>query len=51
MMAALFLLISGVIGSVFWGKRTLAILLLIVTLALCWVMIAYHATDPLKVIL
>ena len=51
MMAALFLLMSGVIGSVYWGKRTPAIILLIITLGLCWLMIAHHATDPLKVVL
>ena len=51
MMAALFLLMSGVIGSAYWGKRTLAIVLLIITLGLCWLMLAHQATDTLKIIL
>lgn len=51
MMATLFLLLSGVIGSVYWGKRTIAITLLIITLVLCWLMLAHHATDALKIVL
>lgn len=51
MMAALFLLMSGVIGTAYWGKRTVAIVLLMVTLGLCWLMLAHHATEALKIVL
>jgi hypothetical protein len=49
MMAALFLLATLMIGGIYLGKRPFAIILLLITLALCWLMFWHHATDTLKI--
>jgi Family of unknown function (DUF5993) len=49
MMAALFLLMTLIIGGVYSGKRSFGIVLLLITLGLCWTMLWYHATDTLKI--
>lgn len=51
MMAALFVLMSGVIGSIYADKRKISIFLLFITLGFCWLMLAHHATDTLKIVL
>ena len=49
MMAALFLLMTLVIGGVYVGKRSFGIVMLLVTLLFCWLMLWHHATDHLKI--
>lgn len=49
MMAALYLLMTFVIGSIYLGKRNLAIIIIILTLIGCWLMLWHHATDQLKI--
>ncbi|MFZ0566237.1 MAG: DUF5993 family protein [Chlamydiales bacterium] len=49
MMAALFAIIAFSMGSAFFGKRALAIIFLVVGIALCWVMLAFHATEALQI--
>jgi hypothetical protein len=51
MMAALFVWMSVTIGFAYWGKRSVTAILLIVTIGLCWLMLAHHATDQLKIVL
>jgi len=49
MMAALFLLMTITLGTIYAGKLPYGIFFLLVTLALCWLMLWYHATDTLKI--
>jgi hypothetical protein len=49
MMAAIFIVMSGAIASVFFNKRNLSITLLILGIVLCWIMLWAHATDTLKI--
>jgi len=49
MMSALFLLMLLVLGGIYWGKHTFGITILLITLALCGLMLWYHATDVLQI--
>jgi|GEM_PF-2973919 Family of unknown function (DUF5993) len=51
MMAALFVLFSCALGLIYFGKRPVALIFLIITLGLCGIMLGYHATDTLKIVL
>ena len=50
-MAGLFLLFLIVIGLVFLKQRWPAMILFLITLALCVALYFYHATDTLKICL
>lgn len=49
MMAALFLIMTLVLGGIYLDKRLYGLIGLLVTLGLCWIMFWYHATDILKI--
>ncbi|NGX61303.1 MAG: hypothetical protein K940chlam9_00786 [Chlamydiae bacterium] len=49
MMAGLFTLMSIILGSIYFQKRKLAFVLLLVTIGLCWLMLYYHATSTLQI--
>lgn len=49
MMAGLFLLMTIVIGFLYFGKRNLGIVFLLATIGLCWFMLWYHATSILQI--
>lgn len=49
MMASLFLLMSGAIAAVFFGKERHAVVFWLAALALCWLLFAYHATHKLAI--
>jgi len=49
MMAALFILMTLVIGFIYFGKRKLGIIFFLFTLVLCSIMLWYHATSSLQI--
>jgi len=49
MMAGPFLIGTLAIVSIFFKKRILAITLLLLAVALCWILLGYHATDVLYI--
>lgn len=49
MMAGLFFLFLGVQFLIIYGKKNLAMYLIILTIILCFGMLIHHATDVLKI--